>query len=142
MSKKIRKIFGITKEIITKQKGLYICTRHLYRICGLPIFFRDNRESYRIHTFSPHLMVIQIAEYIVKSPDIAEKIYNLTRGVDSKQANNIIRVIKRLQQMYLHPHHTIQIDSLNNKEELEQIQKVRQFGNDILEITPPPPQYK
>lgn len=145
------KIF--TKQVVTKNKGEYVRVRHIYRICGIPVYFRTDKISYakefvNIYTneikplvdsnFKRYLWgdyptILSIGEYIVKSPDIVEKTQRLISGMDSTQAGKILKVIRQLKECYLSKYHRVEV---NDKDEIYALMKADEFRKNVVELAP------
>lgn len=140
-----------TKEIKIKNKGQYIRVRHIYRIFGLPIFFRDDKIAYSKHLYFEYLrhddsnfryidgkklgnikMNLAVGEYVVENPHILEKIQNLLLNVAPNEAKKVLLIINRVREIYTNKERII---NLNNEDEVNALKNVyRDFYANIFKI--------
>lgn len=121
----------IKKEKRIRNRGQYIRIRNIYSILGVPIFFYDKRIAYDKYFYDDFILkklygndpiTLAVGEYIVKSPNIVEKVQNLIANVPLKEVENILLIIKRLSDVYQSQSHSIEIKNPSELDTLRQIQ--------------------
>ncbi|WP_238700383.1 FkbM family methyltransferase [Helicobacter jaachi] len=142
----LTKLTAIEPQFVALESKKYLTCiriRHTYRICGLyPFYFNEIYFPYvywLLKTRSAVLlgidgMSLSLGEYIATSPDSAAKIIALVRNIAPQQAHNVLRVIERLKQSYLHPKHYI---FSYDKDEVSALCEIEcTFKRDIAQLAP------